>query len=59
MGVTGTEDIISKVKSEAKVAGMKLGGGYGHLKPISFRIANFPAITDSEITKLIEFLSNY
>jgi phosphoserine aminotransferase len=59
MGVTGTEDIISKVKSEAKAAGMKLGGGYGHLKPISFRIANFPAITDSEMTKVIEFLSNY
>jgi phosphoserine aminotransferase len=59
MGVTGPEDIITKVKSEAKAAGMELGSGYGPLKPTSFRIANFPAITNAEMDKLMEFLSNY
>jgi phosphoserine aminotransferase len=44
---------------EAKEAGMELGGGYGPLKPTSFRIANFPAITDAEMDRLMEFLSKY
>jgi phosphoserine aminotransferase len=38
---------------------MQLGGGYGPLKPTSFRIANFPAITDAEFDKLIAFLKKY
>jgi phosphoserine aminotransferase len=59
MGVTGPEEVITKVKNEAKAAGMELGGGYGPLKPISFRIANFPAITNAEMDRLIEFLSKY
>jgi phosphoserine aminotransferase len=59
MGVTGPEEVITKVKSEAKAAGMELGSGYGPLKPTSFRIANFPAITNSEMDRLIEFLSKY
>jgi len=59
MGVTGPEEVISKVKNEAKAAGMELGSGYGPLKPTSFRIANFPAITNAEMDRLIEFLSKY
>jgi phosphoserine aminotransferase len=59
LSVTGSEDVITKVKREAKVAGMELGGGYGSLKPTSFRIANFPAVTNSEMDRLIEFLSKY
>ncbi|WP_075350273.1 aminotransferase class V-fold PLP-dependent enzyme [Algoriphagus marinus] len=59
MGVTGPEEVITKVKSEAKAAGMELGSGYGPLKPTSFRIANFPAITNEEMDRLIEFLSKY
>jgi phosphoserine aminotransferase len=59
MGVTGPEEVITKVKNEAKAAGMELGSGYGPLKPTSFRIANFPAITNEEMDRLIEFLSKY
>jgi phosphoserine aminotransferase len=59
LAVTGPEETITKVKLEAKEAGMELGGGYGPLKPTSFRIANFPAITDAEMDRLMEFLSKY
>lgn len=59
MGVTGPEEVITKVKAEAKAAGMELGSGYGPLKPTSFRIANFPAITNAEMDRLIEFLGKY
>jgi phosphoserine aminotransferase len=38
---------------------MQLGSGYGPLKPTSFRIANFPAITDEEFDRLIDFLKAY
>ncbi len=56
LGVTGLEETITKVKSEAMDQGFQLGNGYGPLKPTSFRIANFPAITDEEINSLIDFL---
>lgn len=59
MGVSGSEEMISAVKKAAEAQGMQLGSGYGPLKPTSFRIANFPAITDAEMDKLIDFLSAY
>lgn len=59
MAVTGTEELISAVKKAAEKEGMQLGSGYGALKPTSFRIANFPAITDAEFDRLTEFLKNY
>ena len=59
MAVAGNEDLISAVKKAAEKEGMQLGSGYGPLKPTSFRIANFPAITDAEFDRLIEFLKNY
>jgi len=59
LGVTGTESLISEVKKAAEEVGMQLGSGYGPLKPTSFRIANFPAITDKEMEKLMDFLSQY
>ena len=59
MAVAGTEDLISAVKKAAEREGMQLGSGYGPHKPTSFRIANFPAITDAEFDRLIEFLKNY
>jgi len=36
-----------------------LGEGYGAFKPLTFRIANFPAIADREIAALKQFLKNY
>ncbi|WP_297336771.1 aminotransferase class V-fold PLP-dependent enzyme [Algoriphagus sp.] len=59
LGVSGPEELITRVKKEAEKQGMQLGSGYGPLKPTSFRIANFPAITDAEIDRLIAFLSTY
>jgi phosphoserine aminotransferase len=59
MGIAGTEELITQVKKDAEKAGMQMGGGYGPLKPTSFRIANFPAITDEEFDALIEFLKKY
>lgn len=59
MAVAGNEELISAVKKAAEKEGMQLGSGYGPLKPTSFRIANFPAITDPEFDRLIEFLKNY
>ncbi|MDF2158748.1 aminotransferase class V-fold PLP-dependent enzyme [Algoriphagus sp. CAU 1675] len=59
MGVAGSEEMIASVKKAAEKEGMQLGGGYGPLKATSFRIANFPAITNQEMDVLIEFLSQY
>ncbi|GAB2492326.1 aminotransferase class V-fold PLP-dependent enzyme [Algoriphagus taiwanensis] len=59
MGVAGTEDLIANVKKAAEKEGMQMGSGYGPLKPTSFRIANFPAITDKEFDRLIQFLQAY
>ena len=38
---------------------MQLGGGYGPLKSSSFRVANFPAITDLEFGRMVDFLGSY
>lgn len=59
LGVSGEESFIKEIKKAAEGKGMTLGGGYGPLKPTSFRIANFPAITDEEFDGLVEFLASY
>jgi phosphoserine aminotransferase len=59
LAVAGSEELISAVKKAAEKEGMQLGSGYGPLKPTSFRIANFPAITDEEFDRLIDFLIAY
>ncbi len=59
MGISGREELISEVKKAAEKEGMQMGSGYGPLKPTSFRIANFPAITDEEFEKLIAFLKKF
>ncbi|MEX2567986.1 MAG: aminotransferase class V-fold PLP-dependent enzyme, partial [Cyclobacteriaceae bacterium] len=52
LGVGGDEDFIKEIKTSAEAKGMQLGSGYGPLKPTSFRVANFPAITDAEFEGL-------
>jgi phosphoserine aminotransferase len=47
---------ISYLKKAAKQAGITLGNGYGRDKETSFRIANFPAIDENEISILKDFL---
>lgn len=59
LGVSGEEAFIKEIKKAAEEKDMTLGGGYGPLKPTSFRIANFPAITDGEFERLLEFLKQY
>lgn len=59
LGVSGEENFIQQIKKAADAKGMILGGGYGPLKPTSFRVANFPAITDAEFDTLLEFLKEY
>ena len=59
LAVSGTEEAIVEVKKAAEKEGMQLGGGYGPLKASSFRIANFPAITDAEFMRLVDFLKRY
>ncbi len=50
---------LEQLKKTAKAAGFYLGNGYGQWKKNTFRIANFPAITDSEILALQNFLQSY
>ena len=52
-------ETISRLRSQAKEAGITLGKGYGNLKPTTLRIANFPAIEDHEIDQLKDFLQSF
>jgi phosphoserine aminotransferase len=40
-----------------KAKGITLGKGYGEWKNDTFRVANFPAITDSEFEYLMKALN--
>ena len=50
------EKFITKIHSTSQAADMVIGKGYGKLKPKCFRIANFPAVTQKNMEKLIDFL---
>lgn len=52
-------EMVTAIKEKAKSAGIVLGNGYGHWKKNTFRIANFPAITDEEISRLKKFLNSF
>ena len=57
--ISGSPELIHKIKIDAKGEGLLLGEGYGNWKTTSFRIANFPAISPKEITALMKFLKKY
>lgn len=57
--IAAEEGVIGAVKKAAENVGMQLGGGYGPLKSSSFRVANFPAITDLEFGQMVDFLEGY
>lgn len=59
IAVQGDEQKIANVKKAAQQKGITLGNGYGDWKSTTFRIANFPAITDEEIGTLTQFLRSY
>jgi phosphoserine aminotransferase len=56
--IAASEPEIVAVKKAAELVGIQLGGGYGPLKASSFRVANFPAITDTEFMCLVDFLKS-
>lgn len=47
---------VKEVLEKGKKEGIMIGSGYGDIKPETFRIANFPAIRESEINGLKRFL---
>jgi phosphoserine aminotransferase len=59
IAVSGAVEAIAAVKKAALAAGITLGNGYGLWKDTTFRIANFPAISDDEIEQLRAFLRQY
>ncbi len=57
--VKGDPAVVTKIKKQAKKEGLLLGEGYGDYKPVTFRIANFPALKDKEIKILKSFLEPF
>jgi len=57
--VAGAPEVIQRIKKKAAREGLLLGEGYGEFKSTTFRIANFPAIRQSEISKLMKFLQPF
>lgn len=56
IAVSGSKDLVTYLKKTAKENGIMLGNGYGAWKETTFRIANFPAISNDEIDQLKKFL---
>lgn len=56
ISVQADESFIKKLKAQATEAEILLGNGYGTWKPTTFRIANFPAITDADFGRLRDLL---
>ena len=56
LGVYHPEAELADFKQQLSAKGLQLGGGYGDLKPKSYRIANFPAIPDAAFTELYRAL---
>ena len=59
VAIEGDEEAVKAVKRAAQQADITLGNGYGDWKNTTFRIANFPAITDEEIETLKKFLRSF
>lgn len=57
--VTGETSYLAELKAAAKKHGFLLGKGYGEYKTTTLRIANFPVITDREISGLKRFLKGF
>lgn len=58
IAVTDTKERVAFLKKAAKENGIMLGNGYGAWKETTFRIANFPAITQQEIDLLKKCLKD-
>lgn len=51
--------VIAQLHHQSQANGITLGKGYGAHKQTTLRIANFPAITDTEIHQLMDFFANF
>jgi len=51
------EDLLPHLKLKAQDAGIVVGNGYGAWKKNTFRIANFPALSQDNFDSLWHFLS--
>lgn len=58
LAITSNKVPMDILKREARDRGIILGNGYGPWKESTFRIANFPAITEEEVDTLVNFLSS-
>ncbi len=59
IAVEAEKHVIAGLKAFASDRGIVLGNGYGERKETTFRIANFPAITDAEFDTLKECLLDF
>lgn len=59
LALQGAPKLIMEVKRHAAAQGITLGNGYGDWAKDTFRIANFPAITQGEFDTLRTFFSTY
>ena len=55
--VKAKPEVVTAMKAKALKAGLLLGSGYGKTKAEVFRVANFPAISKTDIETLIQTLS--
>lgn len=59
LGISAEESLVENIKKKAEQNGIILGSGYGSYKASSFRIANFPVISDEQFAQLTTFLKEY
>ncbi|MDN4164288.1 aminotransferase class V-fold PLP-dependent enzyme [Cytophagales bacterium LB-30] len=57
--VQAEPSLVKEIIEKGKKEDILIGGGYGDLKPETFRIANFPAISEAEIIRLKRFLKKH
>ena len=58
LAVQAGENFIKNIKAKARKEGILLGNGYGAWKNSTFRIANFPAIPETDFAMLRDFIKN-
>lgn len=56
IALRGEESLLATLREKALANGIVLGKGYGTWKNTTLRIANFPAITDTDVNRLKKFL---
>lgn len=56
LALQASPELVERIKKAAREKGFYLGNGYGQWKESSFRIANFPALTEDEVNSLQDFL---